>query len=123
MQAKTCLTAGICFAGTGVVLGAFGAHGLETLLTPSQIDSWQTAVQYQLLHGLALLVLGVWMQSSPQAKLAASAWLLILGITLFSGSIYLLLLTELRWLGPVTPLGGLAFIAGWVALLWAVWAD
>ena len=93
------------------------------LLTPSQIDSWQTAVKYQLLHGLALLVLGVWMQSSPQAKLAASAWLLILGITLFSGSIYLLLLTELRWLGPVTPLGGLAFIAGWVALLWAVWAD
>ena len=100
----------------GVVLGAFGAHGLRERLEPAQLASWGTAVQYHLLHSLALLALALYASHSGRAvTLPAGLW--TAGVALFSGSIYLLVLTELRWLGPVTPLGGLCLIAGWLALL------
>lgn len=101
---------------TGVALGAFGAHGLKARLEPEQLASWHTAVQYQLLHGVALLGLGLYAAQSGRA-VGLQAWLFTLGITLFSGSIYLLVLGGPRWLGPVTPLGGLCFLAGWLSLL------
>jgi uncharacterized membrane protein YgdD (TMEM256/DUF423 family) len=101
----------------GVVLGAFGAHTLETRLTPSQLASWQTAVQYHLLHAVVLLVLAlfaVWSERSVRVP----ASLFSLGVLLFSGSIYWLVLGGPRWLGPITPIGGTCLIAGWISLAW-----
>lgn len=110
------LAAAAVLGGIGVVAGAFGAHGLRGRLTPDQLASYETAVLYQLLHALVLLALGLYAQATGRSVQPA-AGLLVVGIVLFSGSIYLLVLTGQRWLGPVTPLGGLCLIAGWLALL------
>jgi len=100
----------------GVTLGALGAHGLQTRLSAGQLTSWDTAVRYHLLHSVALLALALFAVESGRS-IALPAWLFSLGIVLFSGSIYLLVLTGQRWLGPVTPLGGLCLIAGWLSLV------
>jgi uncharacterized membrane protein YgdD (TMEM256/DUF423 family) len=99
-----------------VVAGAFGAHGLRDRVTPDQLSAWSTACQYHLLHSVVLLALALYAAGGDRAiRLPAS--LFLIGMVLFSGSIYLLVLTPLRWLGPVTPLGGLFLIAGWVSLI------
>ena len=99
-----------------VVAGAFGAHGLKARLSPEQLASWSTAAQYHLLHSIVLLALALFaVYSDRPIKLSAS--LFSAGTLLFSGSIYLLLLTQMRWLGPVTPVGGLLLILGWLSLL------
>jgi uncharacterized membrane protein YgdD (TMEM256/DUF423 family) len=99
-----------------VMAGAFGAHGLKDRLEPEQIVSWMTASQYHLLHSVVLLALALFGAAAGRdVRLPAS--LFLAGIVLFSGSIYLLLLTQQRWLGPVTPLGGLLLMAGWLSLL------
>ncbi|MEO2182013.1 MAG: DUF423 domain-containing protein [bacterium] len=107
------------FAGAlGVVLGAFGAHALRGSIEPRLIETFQTAVQYQLIHALALLLVSLtmgWLGQSLSFEISAYAFMA--GIILFSGSLYGLVLTEMRWLGPVTPLGGLCLIVGWLALL------
>jgi uncharacterized membrane protein YgdD (TMEM256/DUF423 family) len=103
---------------TGVILGAFGAHALRARLEPAQLASWTTAVQYQLFHAVALLAIGSWIEASGRSP-GPTPWLFALGILLFSGSIYGLVLTPWRWLGPVTPIGGMLLIAGWLSLLWA----
>lgn len=100
---------------TGVMLGAFGAHALEARLEDAALASWRTAVQYQLIHSVALLALCVG-SADAGPRIQLPAWLFSIGIALFSGSIYLLVLTTLRWPGPLTPLGGLCFIAGWASL-------
>jgi uncharacterized membrane protein YgdD (TMEM256/DUF423 family) len=100
---------------TGVALGAFGAHALKARLAAEQLASWQTAVQYHLIHSAALLALALFATHSGR-QVQLPAWLFSLGIALFSGSIYLLVLTGQRWLGPLTPLGGLCLIAGWISL-------
>lgn len=109
----------------GVMLGAFGAHGLKAHLGQAGLETWQTAVTYHLIHTLALLAVGVWLRFGAAAAQAGSAalviagWAFVSGVVLFSGSLYALALGGPRLLGPVTPLGGLAFIVGWLALLWA----
>ncbi len=110
-------TAVASISGTlAVVLGAFGAHGLRARVTPEQLASWNTATEYHLLHSVALLALALYAaQSGQEIRLPASLW--TAGMLLFCGSIYLLVLTSQRWLGPVTPVGGLLLIAGWLALL------
>jgi uncharacterized membrane protein YgdD (TMEM256/DUF423 family) len=100
----------------GVILGAFGAHGLQARLSTEQLGSWDTAVRYHLLHGTALLALALYGAASGRS-IQLTGWLFSLGILLFSGSIYLLVLTGQRWLGPLTPLGGLCLIAGWLSLV------
>lgn len=98
-----------------VVAGAFGAHGLKARLTADQLASWSTASQYHLIHSVALLALGLFAAySGKSVKLPAT--LFSAGILLFSGSIYLLILTKMRWLGPVTPIGGMVLIIGWLSL-------
>ena len=99
-----------------VMAGAFGAHGLRARATPEQISAWTTASNYHLLHSVVLLALAMF-ASSTARSIVWPASLFGLGLVLFSGSIYLLVLTEARWLGPVTPIGGLLLIAGWLALL------
>ena len=105
-----------------VAFGAFGAHALKNRLDDYAMGVFQTAVQYHFYHSLALLAVGVIALSQPQAALLrSSGWLFVLGIVVFSGSLYLLSFTGLRWLGAITPLGGLAFIAGWACLAAASW--
>ncbi len=100
----------------GVALGAFGAHALRGRLPPELLATWQTAVQYHLFHSVALLALGLYATASGR-PVRLPALLLAGGIVLFSGSLYLLAGAGQRWAGPVTPLGGLLLIAGWLALL------
>lgn len=96
----------------GVALGAFGAHGLEGRIDdPHLIEVWHTGARYHLIHALALL--GV---AAHPAQPAWAGWLFVAGIALFSGSLYLMTLTGVRWLGAITPLGGLCFIAAWLVL-------
>ena len=109
------LAVGALLGLTGVILGAYGAHGLQA--TAAQQASWATAVQYQLVHALALLIIGVWSMHQPRVWLGWAAGLMSAGVVLFSGSIYGLVLDGPRVLGPVTPLGGVALILGWLALL------
>lgn len=98
----------------GVGLGAFGAHALKPQLEAAgRLDAWHTAVHYQLLHGVALFALAI---SGRRHPVASGSW--VVGVVLFSGSLYgLCLLDQARWLGPVTPLGGLAMMIGWLALI------
>jgi len=108
---------GALLGGLAVALGAFGAHALKARLTPEKLVTFETGVRYHFYHSLALLAAGTLQIILPGAgMLTLSGWLFIAGIVLFSGSLYWLALGGPRWLGPVTPLGGLALIAGWIVL-------
>jgi len=108
--------------GVGVILGAFGAHALRARLQPAQLETWSTAVEYHLIHAAVLVALALYARATG-AGVTTPCALLGAGILLFSGSLYLLALGGPRWLGPVTPLGGLCFIAGWGALAWHGWSS
>ncbi|MCL4486629.1 MAG: DUF423 domain-containing protein [Chloroflexi bacterium] len=106
-----------------VALGAFGAHALRRRLSHETIETFRIGVQYQMYHALALLGVALALERSRAPVLLTSAgWLFILGTLLFSGSLYLLTLLRLRWLGSVTPLGGIAFIVGWLCLFLAAFS-
>ena len=103
--------------GLAVALGAFGAHALKARLTPDLLATFETGVRYQMYHALALLVVAIALARVPASGLLnAAGWLFVVGTLLFSGSLYVLCFTQKRWLGAVTPFGGLAFIAGWACL-------
>lgn len=105
-----------------VVIGAFAAHGLKKVLTPEMVEVVKTGAQYQMYHALALIFIALWLSYKPAMPgLKASGLAFILGSLLFSGSLYGLALGGPRWLGPVTPLGGLCFLFGWLWLLIAAW--
>jgi uncharacterized membrane protein YgdD (TMEM256/DUF423 family) len=105
-----------------VVLGAFGAHALKGKLDDHALGIFETAVQYHFYHSFALLAVGVIALNQPQtAMLKSSGWLFSLGILVFCGSLYILSITGVRWLGAITPLGGLAFIGGWACLAATAW--
>ena len=100
-----------------VALGAFAAHGLKARLAPDMLAIFQTGVQYQMYHALAMFGVGfLCMQISDSALLRASAWSFLAGIIIFSGSLYILSLSGIRWLGAITPIGGVGFILGWLLL-------
>lgn len=104
----------------GVILGAFGAHALKSTLTAAQLQTWQTAVQYQFIHVLALLLCAIIIrQWGASIALSSAAVAFAIGIIFFSGSLYWLALGGPKWLGPITPLGGLTFIVGWLSLAFA----
>jgi len=119
---RACIIAGALFGATGVMLGAFGAHGLRSALDDRSLEVWETAVLYQLIHALALLVTGTIARSASTRALSITGSAFGLGIVFFSGSLYLLALDGPSLLGPVTPLGGLCFIVGWFALAWSAWS-
>lgn len=120
--ARRMLTLAALAGAVAVMTGAFGAHALKARLTPDLLVVWQTAVQYHFWHALALGLIGMLTLHRPDSRaLRTAGWLMMLGLLLFSGSLYALALTGVRGLGAVTPLGGLAFIGGWLALAWAVW--
>lgn len=105
-----------------VAFGAFGAHALRARLDDYSLRVFETAVQYQFYHALALLGVALLLLRNPESSLLhSSTWLFALGTLVFSGSLYLLSISGVRWLGAITPLGGLAFIAGWACLGAAAW--
>ena len=105
----------------GVALGAFGAHALKSRLEPELLATFEVGVRYQMYHAFALLAVA-WAQTRwPGAAVTASGWLFVAGTLVFSGSLYALSLSGLRWLGAITPIGGLALLAGWLCLAWAAW--
>ncbi len=106
------------FGGLSVATGAFGAHALKERLSERSLEIFETAAQYQMYHALALLLVALLLtqEDFPQPILVASGWTFIIGILVFSGSLYALSLTGIKVLGAITPLGGAAFIAGWGAL-------
>ena len=105
-----------------VALGAFGAHGLRARIVPDMLTAFEIGVRYQMYHALALLAVGAIAGRLPAGAVSAAGWLFVAGTVIFSGSLYTLALTGHRWLGAVTPLGGLAFLAGWAVLAWAAWS-
>ena len=117
------LIAGAVNALLSVAFGAFGAHMLEGRVAEKYLDTWQTAVQYQMFHSIGLMVVAILMSSTllgPLGSLSWAGYLMLAGIVIFSGSLYVLSLTGLSVLGAITPIGGVAFIAGWIMLIIAV---
>ena len=100
----------------GVLLGAFGAHGLKSRVDADMLAVFETGVRYHMYHALALLAVGWAATRWPGTWVNASGWLFLVGIVVFCGSLYVMTLTGARWLGAITPLGGVAFISGWIAL-------
>ena len=112
------LVAGAFLALLAVMAGAFGAHGLRGLVSDRGLEVFQTAVTYQMYHSSALVLLALLSgQGLPRKWLGWSAGFFLAGILLFSGSLYLLVLTDIRWIGPITPLGGMSFMVGWALLI------
>ena len=119
---KIFVVLGSLSAFSGVALGAFGAHGLKTKVTPEMLAVWQTGVLYHLVHALGLLLVGVLCQLMPEAAMVRNAgWAILLGIVLFSGSLYVLVLTGVKPFGMITPFGGIAFLVGWLLLGFSAW--
>ncbi|GAE33575.1 DUF423 domain-containing protein [Halalkalibacter akibai] len=120
-MAKLFIFIGSIVMALSVVIGAFGAHGLEPKLTERMMKNYQTGVQYHMIHGLAILAVGIIALKIPISGLLNGAgWTFLIGIILFSGSLYAMALTGVTKLGAITPIGGLAFIVGWVLLGLAV---
>lgn len=106
---------------TGVGAGAFGAHALKRLLSPEMLAIWQTAVLYQLIHGLGLLAIAALSTRYNTPAMSYAGVFMLAGVLIFSGSLYVLVLSNIRWLGAITPIGGACFIVSWALLAWAAW--
>jgi uncharacterized membrane protein YgdD (TMEM256/DUF423 family) len=116
---RTFLALGAVSGALAVVAGAFGAHGLRGSLSPDLLAVFETAARYHMYHALALIAVAAIATRLPGRRADAAGWLFVAGTVVFSGSLYLLALGGPRWLGAITPLGGLCFIVGWVALAWS----
>ncbi|WP_187264694.1 DUF423 domain-containing protein [Pontibacter beigongshangensis] len=121
MTQKIILLIASAFGALTVMIGAFGAHALGPMLQASgRTDTFETAVKYQMYHTLALLVVGLLLFRVESPALQVAAWCFLLGILIFSGSLYTLCLTGITWLGAITPIGGTLLIIGWGAMFYAV---
>jgi uncharacterized membrane protein YgdD (TMEM256/DUF423 family) len=111
--------AGAIAAALGVAIGAFGAHGLKpVLMATGRLETFETAVKYHFYHALGILLLAVWAKTSEQSTVIRAGWVLFAGMCIFSGSLYLLCLLQINWLGAITPIGGVLMIAGWMYAAW-----
>jgi len=119
-MARFFFVAGAVLAGLAVAAGAFGAHGLEGRVSPDRLETFHTAVTYQIYHALALLAVGWAAVQGGGGLVHGAGYCFLAGILVFSGSLYLLVFTDTSWLGAITPLGGAAFLAGWGLLAWGV---
>ncbi|ELR63338.1 hypothetical protein C942_03872 [Photobacterium marinum] len=108
-------------AALAVALGAFAAHGLKARISADMLDVFKTGVQYQIWHSLAMMGCGIWLRIMPTKAVSYAALFFATGILCFSGSLYALVLTGIKWFGPITPIGGMCFIIGWVVLAVAAW--
>jgi len=117
---KTILMTAAILLALAVALGAFGAHGLKAKLSGDMMQVYKTGVEYHFYHALGLLLIGILSFHIPSSYLNLAASLLFAGVVIFSGSLYVLAITGIKWLGAITPLGGLCFIAGWLMLFLAI---
>lgn len=101
--------------------GAFGAHGLKQIISPEMLSVWQTGVLYHLVHALGLFIVAFLAARYSTRLFISAGRIMFVGVILFSGSLYLLALTDTRWLGAITPIGGVAFIVAWALVAWAAW--
>lgn len=124
MDAKRMVAVGALLGGLAVVIGAFGAHGLKGRVAPEMLEVFETGVRYHFYHALGIVLVGLLATTTlvTQGRLQVAFVAFVAGIAIFSGSLYALVLTDTRWLGAITPIGGLAFIVGWLMLAWAAWA-
>ena len=118
---RTFFGLGALLAGLAVAAGAFGAHALRDRLAPDMLAIFETGVRYQMYHALALVAVAWASVHWPESSATAAGWLFVAGIVLFSGTLYVLALSGVRWLGAITPLGGFCFLGGWAVLVWTVW--
>ena len=117
---KKFISIGAIIGAASVILGAFGAHALKEMVTPEQLITFETGVRYQFYHAFALLAVGILYKEFPGKLLQWAGNFFIIGVILFSGSLYVLsTMPQMKWVGPVTPLGGLCFIIGWILLAMA----
>ncbi|HKQ34933.1 MAG TPA: DUF423 domain-containing protein [Nitrospiraceae bacterium] len=117
------LMLGAILAGCGVAAGAFGAHSLKEILDAPMLQVFETATRYLMYHAFGLCIVSWAIDRHPEQGLEKSGWFFILGIVLFSGSLYVVSLAGIRWVGAITPIGGLAFLIGWILLAWGAWRD
>ena len=115
---KLGLITGTFFAGLTIILGAFGAHALKEHLTEYSASIYDKAVLYQMFHSLAILISTLIGETIQNIDVSLSIWFFVIGIVLFSGSLYVLAITNIKWLGMITPIGGMFFIVGWILLLY-----
>lgn len=120
MKNQTILISGAVFMALGVLLGAFGAHALKTILSPEMLAVYKTGVEYQFYHALGLLLIGMIGFQIKSKYLRWSGLFITIGIILFSGSLYVLTLSGIKAIGAITPIGGLSFVAGWIFLAIAI---
>ncbi len=118
---KTCILVGAIFGFLAVAFGAFGSHALKETLSDKSLTVYQTAVSYHFWHTLALIAVGLCARLYPAADFRLAGYAFIVGILLFSGSLYTLAITQIRPLGIITPFGGGSFLCGWAAFAWAIW--
>lgn len=120
MKSTTIIQTAAIFGAIAVGIGAFGAHSLKPMLEATdRLETFETAVKYHFYHSLAIFALGILAMIKPDwKKIAISYWGFTVGILIFSGSLYVLCLSGITWLGAITPLGGVAFILGWLGLFW-----
>lgn len=115
------LALGSVFAGSAVAAGAFGAHALKEILDEHRLQVFDTATRYQMYHAFGLCIVAWAIDRYPEQRLEQTGWLFTFGILIFSGSLYVVSLAGIRWMGAVTPIGGLAFLAGWLLFGWRIW--
>lgn len=118
---RSLTTLGCLLAGLAVAAGAFGAHMLKSMLEPAMLTVFETAARYQMYHSLGMVATGLAGRAFDCPQVARAGWCFAAGMILFCGSLYCVSLLGIRWLGAITPIGGLAFIAGWSLLGWYVW--
>ena len=112
---------GALFAASSVAAGAFGAHALKSILDPATLSVYETATRYQMYHALGLFVVARLCRETESPSAVKAGWLFCAGILLFSGSLYLVALAGIKWMGALTPLGGVSFIGGWTCVAWTAW--
>ena len=123
MNSKITLITGILLSALSVCLGAFAAHGLKKLVNDYYLDIFEKAVRYQFYHSFAIIICGLILLSKTELNLQSAVWLFLAGIFFFSGSLYLMTFTQMKWLGAITPIGGLCFIGGWLMMAWKIYSD
>ena len=118
---KSFIILGSVLTGIAIIIGAFGAHAIKTKVLPEDLAIFETGIKYHFYHSLGLIIIGILGFHYPNEVVQSSGKLFILGILIFSGSLYLLVLTNIRWLGAITPIGGFCFIMGWFILAYNIY--
>jgi uncharacterized membrane protein YgdD (TMEM256/DUF423 family) len=118
---KSFIILGSVLTGIAIIIGAFGSHAIKTKVLPEDLAIFETGIKYHFYHSLGLIIIGILGFHYPHEVVQSSGKLFILGILIFSGSLYLLVLTNLRWLGAITPIGGFCFIMGWFILAYNIY--